>query len=119
MVVTWNAANGRLDGIAPQRRVEVFVEDGLTCTSGAGSFVWACTLGFHPAPQAEGYYEQGPANLGNPTLSVIDLAPSLQPMAAADGRYTLVYDGALYNFTCWRSRILRNWHRRCRLKTPR
>ena len=75
--------------------------------------------GFHPAPQAEGYYEQGPANLGNPTLSVIDLAPSLQPMAAADGRYTLVYDGALYNFTCWRSRILRNWHRRCRLKTPR
>jgi asparagine synthetase B (glutamine-hydrolysing) len=86
MVVAWNAANGRLDGIAPQ---------------------------------AEGYYEQGPANLGNPTLSAIDLAPSLQPMAAADGRYTLVYDGALYNFTCWRSRILRNWHRRCRLKTPR
>jgi asparagine synthetase B (glutamine-hydrolysing) len=59
----------------------------------------------HPAPQAEGYYEQGPANLENPTLSVIDLAPSLQPMAATDGRYTLVYDGELCNFTCWRSPI--------------
>ena len=36
MVVAWNAANRRLDGIAPQRRVEVFVEEGFELRLGSG-----------------------------------------------------------------------------------
>ncbi len=36
MVVARNAANGRLDGIAPQRRVQVFVEEGFELRFGSG-----------------------------------------------------------------------------------
>src|SRR5438105_13334464 len=36
MVVAGDAANGRLDGIAPQARVEVFVEQGLELGFGSG-----------------------------------------------------------------------------------
>ncbi len=45
MVVAWNAANGRLDGIAPERRVEVFVQQDfeLCCCFGSGVF----RLGVH------------------------------------------------------------------------
>jgi asparagine synthase (glutamine-hydrolysing) len=52
----------------------------------------------HRGPDEEGYYEDGPAHLGHRRLSVIDIASSLQPMTSADGRFTLVYNGELYNF---------------------
>ena len=52
----------------------------------------------HRGPDAEGYFEQGPAHLGHRRLSVIDLAASQQPMASADGRYALVFNGEIYNF---------------------
>ena len=52
----------------------------------------------HRGPDAEGYFEEGAAHLGHRRLSVIDLAASLQPMASADGRYALVFNGEIYNF---------------------
>ena len=52
----------------------------------------------HRGPDAEGYFTQGPAHLGHRRLAVIDIASSLQPMTSADGRYTLVYNGEVYNF---------------------
>jgi asparagine synthase (glutamine-hydrolysing) len=59
----------------------------------------------HRGPDAEGYFEEGPVHLGHRRLSVIDPAASLQPMASADGRYTLVYNGELYNFAELRSEL--------------
>jgi asparagine synthase (glutamine-hydrolysing) len=59
----------------------------------------------HRGPDAEGYFEQGPARLGHRRLSVIDIASSLQPMASADARYTLVYNGEVYNFRELRSEL--------------
>ncbi len=59
----------------------------------------------HRGPDAEGYFEQGPAHLGHRRLSVIDIASSLQPMSSADGRYTLVYNGELYNFRALRGEL--------------
>ena len=59
----------------------------------------------HRGPDAEGYYEQGAAHLGHRRLSVIDIASSLQPMSSVDGRYTLVFNGEIYNFKALRSEL--------------
>ena len=52
----------------------------------------------HRGPDAEGYYARNNVQLGHRRLSVIDLASSLQPMGSADGRFTLVFNGEIYNF---------------------
>jgi asparagine synthase (glutamine-hydrolysing) len=59
----------------------------------------------HRGPDAEGYFERAPAHLGHRRLSVIDPDSSRQPMASADGRYVLVYNGELYNFVELRSEL--------------
>jgi len=52
----------------------------------------------HRGPDAEGYYNRGPAYLGHRRLAVIDIPSSLQPMTSADGRFTIVFNGEIYNF---------------------
>ena len=59
----------------------------------------------HRGPDAEGYYEEGPAHLAHRRLAVIDLPSSLQPMASADGRYQLLYNGEMYNFRALRAEL--------------
>jgi len=52
----------------------------------------------HRGPDAEGYYAHNNVQFGHRRLSVIDLASSLQPMTTTDGRFTLVFNGEIYNF---------------------
>jgi len=52
----------------------------------------------HRGPDAEGYFQQGPAWLAHRRLSVIDITASTQPMRSADGRHCLVFNGEIYNF---------------------
>jgi asparagine synthase (glutamine-hydrolysing) len=59
----------------------------------------------HRGPDAEGYYEDGLAHLGHRRLAVIDIPSSLQPMASADGRYQLLWNGELYNFKVLRAEL--------------
>jgi asparagine synthase (glutamine-hydrolysing) len=61
----------------------------------------------HRGPDAEGYFESAPAYLGHRRLSVIDIASSLQPMTTAEGRYTLVFNGEIYNFRTLRAELER------------
>src|ERR1035437_5874630 len=53
----------------------------------------------HCGPDDEGRVALGPAVLGSRRLSILDPTPAgHQPMTARDGRYTIVYNGEIYNF---------------------
>lgn len=60
----------------------------------------------HRGPDDEGVFTTDEVGLGHRRLSIIDLSPTgHQPMVAANGRWTLVYNGELYNFESLRSRL--------------
>jgi asparagine synthase (glutamine-hydrolysing) len=52
----------------------------------------------HRGPDGEGYYLDQDVALGHRRLSIIDLETGQQPMSTADGRYTTVFNGEIYNF---------------------
>jgi len=53
----------------------------------------------HRGPDAEGHFvrEADGLYLGHRRLSIIDLACGAQPMHTADGQYTIVFNGEIYN----------------------
>ena len=52
----------------------------------------------HRGPDAEGFYVDDSVALGHRRLSIIDLSQGQQPMAVADGRLTIVFNGEIYNY---------------------
>ena len=53
----------------------------------------------HRGPDDEGRADLGPAVLGMRRLSILDPTPAgHQPMTSPDGRYTIVFNGEIYNF---------------------
>src|ERR1035437_10086638 len=53
----------------------------------------------HRGPDDEGLVALGPAVLGVRRLSILDPTPAgHQPMTSRDGRYTIAYNGEIYNF---------------------
>src|SRR5260370_1519813 len=53
----------------------------------------------HRGPDDDGVFRDREASLSLAMrrLAIIDLTGGLQPMSTADGRYTLVYNGEIYN----------------------
>ncbi|MGH9857480.1 MAG: asparagine synthetase B family protein, partial [Acidobacteriota bacterium] len=49
-------------------------------------------------PDEAGEYTAGPITLGHRRLSIIDLNTGHQPLTSADGRYTIVFNGEIYNY---------------------
>lgn len=50
-------------------------------------------------PDDEGFWSDNHCAFGFRRLSILDLSPSgHQPMSTEDGRYTLVFNGEIYNF---------------------
>ena len=52
----------------------------------------------HRGPDAHGTFIDGTIGLAHQRLSVIDAEGGRQPMTADDGRFTLVYNGEVYNY---------------------
>ncbi len=60
----------------------------------------------HRGPDANGYYESGNIKLGHKRLSIIDLFEcSNQPMSDNTGRYRIIFNGEIYNFTEIKARL--------------
>ena len=59
----------------------------------------------HRGPDGEGTFIEGPCGLAHRRLSIIDVAHGQQPMASADGRYTIAYNGEVYNYLDLRAEL--------------
>jgi len=51
----------------------------------------------HRGPDDRGMHSAGPATLGMCRLAIIDPANGHQPMLSPDGRFSLIFNGAIYN----------------------
>lgn len=52
----------------------------------------------HRGPDDRGFHSDGGATLGMCRLAIIDPSHGHQPMISPDGRFTLVFNGAIYNY---------------------
>lgn len=63
----------------------------------------------HRGPDGAGYWvsPNGRAGLGHRRLSIIDLSPTgAQPMSSSSGRYTVSFNGEIYNFATLRGELV-------------
>lgn len=78
----------------------------------------AVALLSHRGPDDKGVYVADGVALGFRRLSIIDLTSAgRQPMTSPDGRYTLVYNGEVYNHEALRPRLSKRWQFRSRCDT--
>ncbi|WP_353951031.1 asparagine synthase (glutamine-hydrolyzing) [Knoellia sp. S7-12] len=59
----------------------------------------------HRGPDGEGVFVDGPCGLAHRRLSIIDRAHGQQPMATDGGRYTIAYNGEVYNYLDLRAEL--------------
>ncbi len=64
-----------------------------------------CEAMRHRGPDDAGCETCGDATLGMRRLAIFDPANGHQPMRTADGRFTLVFNGAIYNFAALRTEL--------------
>ena len=70
-----------------------------------------CDVIAHRGPDDSGQFVDGPAGLGMRRLSIIDLTGGHQPMSTADGRFTIVFNGEIYNYREVRRMLEADGHR--------
>ena len=63
---------------------------------------------YHRGPDAGRIWQSGSVTLGHRRLAILDLSDNgVQPISYADGRYTMVFNGEIYNFLEIRSDLIR------------
>src|SRR5207249_6991252 len=84
--------------------VGVFARDGPV--GDLHPLLCATNLLVHRGPDDGAWWSDGPFFLGHRRLSIIDLAQGAQPMATADGRYVIVFNGEIYNYIELRDELI-------------
>lgn len=64
----------------------------------------------HRGPDAEGYYDDDSVALAHRRLSIIDVSSGQQPMASADDKLVIVFNGEIYNFIEVRDVLISKGH---------
>jgi asparagine synthase (glutamine-hydrolysing) len=59
----------------------------------------------HRGPDGSGYHRAPGIGLGHRRLSIIDIAGGVQPMASADGKVQVIFNGEIYNFRAVRAQL--------------
>ena len=75
-----------------------FIDAGTPPDVRADAVLRMCTAMIHRGPDDAGMVTRGPATIGMRRLAIFDPANGHQPMEAEGGRYSLVFNGAIYNF---------------------
>jgi asparagine synthase (glutamine-hydrolysing) len=65
----------------------------------------------HRGPDDNGQYVDERCAMGMRRLSIIDLGGGKQPIASCDRRYSIVFNGEIYNYRALRERLLTRGHR--------
>src|SRR5579883_1618026 len=68
-----------------------------------------CAAMRHRGPDDDGMCSPDSATLGMRRLAIFDPAHGHQPMVSPDGRLSLVFNGAIYNFHALRRDLERDW----------
>jgi len=76
-----------------------------------------CAALFHRGPDDGGSAERGEATLGMRRLAIFDPANGHQPMVTPDGRLTLIFNGAIYNYRALRAELAGGWDFRTQCDT--
>lgn len=64
-----------------------------------------CDRMSHRGPDDRGFFGEGPLTLGSRRLAIFDPARGHQPMRTTDGRFTIVFNGAIFNFLALREEL--------------
>ena len=65
----------------------------------------------HRGPDDNGSFQYNQVSFGHCRLSILDLtAAGHQPMSSADGRYTLIFNGEIYNFQVLKAELEEKGH---------
>lgn len=65
----------------------------------------------HRGPDGEGVLERPTFVFGHRRLAIIDIEHGTQPMVSEDGRYSIVFNGEIYNYLELRQRLTQHGHR--------
>lgn len=65
---------------------------------------------YHRGPDEGDQYVDANIGLGHRRLAIIDLAQGQQPMQDASGRFTLIFNGEIYNFPSLRAELIALGH---------